>query len=172
VSPFEFQTDPPPIRAALLDIEPTRAVYSVRPLAETLATSVSQQRLNTALLALFAATALLLAAMGLCGVLSQLVAGRRREIGVRMALGARPAQIVSTVVAQAAVVTGFGIAAGLAGAMALARFMATLVFGIHARDPLTFAIVPIVLALVAAVAAILPARRAARIDPMRALREA
>jgi ABC-type antimicrobial peptide transport system permease subunit len=109
--------------------------------------------------------------MGVYGVLSQLVAGRRREIGVRMALGASPAQILSSVVVQAAAVTGFGIAAGLAGAMALARFMATLVFGIDSRDPLTFAIVPFVLALVAAVAAILPARRAATIDPMRALRE-
>ena len=95
----------------------------------------------------------------------------RREIGVRMALGARPAQILSSVVAQAAVVAGFGIAAGLAGATALARFMATLVFGIHSRDRLTFAAVPFVLALVAAVATILPVRRAATIDPMRALRE-
>jgi putative ABC transport system permease protein len=159
------------IRAALLEIEPNRAVYSVRPLADTLSNSVSQRRLNTILLALFAAMALLLAAMGVYGVLSQLVAGRRREIGVRMALGARPVQILTSVVAQAALVTGFGIAAGLGGAIALARFMATLVFGINTRDLLTFAIVPLVLAVVAAAATFLPARRAATIDPMRALRE-
>jgi ABC-type antimicrobial peptide transport system permease subunit len=158
------------LRAALHEIEPARAIYSVRTLADTLSTSVSQQRLNTILLALFAATALLLAAMGLHGVLSQLVAARRREIGVRMALGARPAQILGSVLAQAAAVTGFGIGAGLTGALLLARFMATLVFGIPARDPLTFVLVPLMLAVVAAAAAIVPARRAAAVDPMDALR--
>jgi predicted permease len=158
------------LRAALHEIEPGRAIYSVRTLADTLSTSVSQQRLNTILLALFAATALLLAAMGLHGVLSQLVAARRREIGVRMALGARPAQILGSVLAQAAAVTGFGIGAGLTGALLLARFMATLVFGIPARDPLTFVVVPLMLAAVAAAAAIVPARRAAAVDPMEVLR--
>jgi ABC-type antimicrobial peptide transport system permease subunit len=120
---------------------------------------------------MFAATALALAAMGLYGVLSQLVLGRRREIGVRMALGARPAQILRSVISQAATVTAIGIAVGLAGALVLARFMATLVFGIPSRDPLTFVVVPIVLALVAVATAIVPARRASRVDPMHALRE-
>ena len=88
-----------------------------------------------------------------------------------MALGARAAQILATVVGQAAVVTGVGIASGLAGAFVLARFMTSLVFGISARDPLTFALVPLVLAVVAGAAALIPARRAATIDPMQALRE-
>jgi predicted permease len=159
------------IRAALRETEPNRAVYAIRPLTEWIARSLSQQRINTVLLVLFAAMALLLAAMGLYGVLSQLVASRRREIGVRMALGARPTQIVTSIVAQAATVTGLGMIVGIVGALALARFMTTLVFGISARDPLTFAIVPILLALVAVLTALIPARRAARIDPMTSLRD-
>jgi predicted permease len=159
------------IRAALREIEPNRAVFAVRPLSDALSSALSQQRLNTMLLALFAAMALFLAAMGLYGVLSQLVATRRREIGVRMALGARPGQIVRSVVAQAALVTGIGIAVGLGGALALTRFMAGLVFDISAVDPVTFAVVPLLLAAVSTVTALVPARRAARVDPMRALRE-
>jgi putative ABC transport system permease protein len=158
------------MRSAMRDIEPGRAVYSVRPLADVLVESTSQQRINTLLLAAFAVTALTLASMGLYGVLSQLVAGRQREIGVRMALGARPIQIVTSVIAQAATATGLGIAAGLAGAFALAGFMATLLFGITIHDPLTFAVVPIVLALVATATSLVPARRAARLDPVHALR--
>ena len=88
-----------------------------------------------------------------------------------MALGARPVQILSAVVGQAATLTGLGMAAGLGAAFVLARFMATLVFGISARDPLTFVLVPFVLALVAAFAAIIPARRAGRVDPMEVLRD-
>jgi putative ABC transport system permease protein len=159
------------IRAALKDAEPHRAMYAVSPLIETLSLSMSRQRLSAILLALFAGTAALLAAMGLYGVMSQLVAARRREIGVRLALGARASQIVAAVAAQAAMVTLAGIVVGLAGAFALARFLSTLVFGISAHDPVTFGIVPIVLALVAAAAAFVPARRAATVDPMHALRE-
>jgi putative ABC transport system permease protein len=159
------------IRDALREIEPNRAMYAVRPLAETLNESLSQPRLNTILLVFFAATALLLAAIGLYGVLSQFVAARRREIGVRVALGARTAHILSTIVGQAALVTAAGIAAGVAGALALARSMATLVFGVSTRDPLTFVAVPLVLAIVAAIATVVPARRAARVDPMLALRD-
>ena len=159
------------IRAAIREIEPARAVYAARPLEDFLAESIAQPRLNAILLSLFAWTTLLLAALGLYGVLSQIVASRRREIGLRMALGARPAQILISVVAQAATVTGLGIAAGVAGAAALAHLMASLVFGITPRDPLTFAAAPIVLAIVAAVASIVPARRAATVDPMAALRD-
>src|SRR5262249_15185188 len=98
------------LRAAMHEIEPARAVYSVQPLAEFLSDSLSGERTNTVLLVLFAAMALLLAAMGLYGVLSQLVAARRREIGVRMALGAPPSQILAAIVGQAAILTGLGIA--------------------------------------------------------------
>ena len=103
-------------------------------------------------------------------MLSQLVASRHREIGVRIALGARPAQVLSSVAAQAAAMTGTGLALGIAGAFALARVMTTLIFRITAHDPLTFIVAPIVLAIVAAVAPVVPARRAATVDPVRALR--
>jgi putative ABC transport system permease protein len=159
------------IREALREIEPKRAMYSVRMLTDTLTESISQQRLNTVLLVLFAATALLLAGIGLYGVMSQFVSARRREIGVRMALGATPADILSTIASQAATMTGVGMLVGIAGALALARSMATLVFGVTTRDPITFASVPLVLAVVAAIATLLPARRAARVDPMVALRD-
>ena len=159
------------IREALREIEPQRAMYAVRPLVDTLAQSVSQERLNGQLLALFALTALVLAAVGLYGVMSQFVAARRREIGVRLALGARAGDILSTIAAPAAAMTAVGTAAGLGGALVLGRFMATLVFGVSTHDPFTFAIVPAVLAIAAAAATIAPARRAARIDPMQALRE-
>jgi len=159
------------IRAAIREIEPARAVYAARPLKDFLADAIAQPRLNALLLSLFAWTTLLLAALGLYGVLSQTVASRRREIGVRMALGARPAQILVSVAVQAATVTGLGIAAGVAGAAALAQVMSSLVFGIALRDPLTFAAAPLVLAIVAAVATIVPARRAAAVEPMSALRE-
>jgi putative ABC transport system permease protein len=158
------------IRTALREIEPTRAMYAVQSLDDAIAESLSQPRLNTILLGLFAMTALALAAMGLYGVLAQLVAARRREIGVRIALGAAPAAIVRTIAGQAAIVTSIGIACGLAGALLLARFMSTLVFDISTRDPITFAIVPLVLLAVAAVAALVPARRASRVDPVEALR--
>ncbi|PYR57229.1 MAG: ABC transporter permease [Acidobacteria bacterium] len=159
------------IREAVHSIEPGRAVYAARTLDEALSDSLSQPRLNTILLTLFATTALALAAIGLYGVLSQLVAARRREIGVRMALGARPAQIFSSIASQAAAITGAGLVLGIAGALALSRIMGTLVFDVTAHDPFTFALAPIVLAVVAAAATIVPARRAARVDPIHALRE-
>jgi putative ABC transport system permease protein len=159
------------IRAALIAIEPKRAMYAARTLDETLAATVSPQRLNTLLLGLFAVTALMLAGVGVYGVLAQLVAARVREIGVRMALGARGAQIVAPVVAQAVAMAAAGGAIGVAASLALARFMSALVFGISPRDPLTFGGVVVVLPLVAAAAALVPARRAAAIDPMVALRE-
>jgi hypothetical protein len=159
------------IREVMRELEPQRALYDAATLEATVAASLSQPRLNTLLLALFATTALLLAAVGLYGMLAQFVSQRRREIGVRMALGARPAQVLAQVVRHGASVTGIGLALGLVAALALARVMEALVFGIPARDPVTFAVVPAVLALIAGAATILPARRAARVEPMRALRE-
>ena len=159
------------IRAALFDIEPKRAIYNVHTLDETLARSMSQQRVNTILLCVFAATALLVAALGVYGVLSQMVATQRRDIGIRMAVGARASQIVTSILGQAAAMTLAGAAIGIAGASVLVRVMATLLFGISTYDPVTFVIVPLVLALVAGAAAVVPARRAAAIDPVQALRD-
>jgi predicted permease len=159
------------VREAVREIEPLRAVYDSAPLTERMAESLSQPRLNTILLAAFAGTTLVLAAIGLYGMLAQFVAYRRREIGVRMALGARPADVLKQVLGHAASVVGVGLALGLAGAFVLARFMASLVFGIPARDPVTFGIVPLLLAAMAAAAAAVPARRAVRVDPVQALRD-
>jgi ABC-type antimicrobial peptide transport system permease subunit len=159
------------IRDAIHSIEPRRAVYAARTLDDALSASLSQPRLNTVLLSLFATSALALAAIGLYGVLSQLVASRHREIGVRMALGARPAQVLSSIALQAAGITAAGILLGIAGALALGRVMGTLVFDVTSHDPLTLTLAPIVLAAVAAAATIVPARRAASVDPMHALRE-
>jgi putative ABC transport system permease protein len=158
------------IRSALVEIEPKRAMYSVRPLAESLTRSISQQRLNTILLSIFAATAALVAALGVYGVLSQLVAGQRREIAVRLALGARPAQIVGSIVANAGAITAVGTIAGLAAAGAVARLMGSLLFGVSTHDPATFIAVPVLLGVVAAAAAFVPARRALAIEPACALR--
>ena len=118
------------IREAVREIEPARAVYAAGGLEEFLAASIRQPRLNAILLSLFAVTTLLLAGVGLYGVLSQAVASRRREIGLRMALGARPAQILASIATQAAAVTLLGIGTGLAGAAVLARFMTSFVFDI------------------------------------------
>lgn len=160
------------IREAVRDIEPARAVYAARSLEEFLAASIAQPRLNAILLSLFAWTTLLLAAMGLYGVLSQIVSSRQREIGLRIALGATPATILASVAAHAAVVTVAGLAAGVATAAALAQLLASLLFDITPRDPLTFASVPAILAIVAAAASIVPARRALAVEPMTALRDA
>lgn len=159
------------IRAALAEIEPRRAVYAVGTLTDTLSASMSRQKLAALLLAFFAATTLLLAAMGLYGVLSQFVTSRRREIGVRLALGAPAGRILASVMGQAAAVICVGVAAGLSAAFVLARFMASLVFGVTTHDPATFAVVPLLLATVAALAALFPARRATSVDPMQALRQ-
>ena len=158
------------IRGALAEIEPQRAMYAVRPLEESLSRSMAQQRLNTVLLSLFATTALLVAALGVYGVVSQLVAGQRRDIGVRLALGARGRQIVAAVFAHVAAMTAAGTIAGLAVAAALSHVMTTLLFGISAHDPLTFAFVPLLLAVVAGAAALVPARRAVSVAPADALR--
>ena len=159
------------IRRALADTEPKRAMYAVRPLEESLSRSMAQQRLNTVLLALFAGTALLVAALGVYGVLSQLVAGQRRDIGIRRALGAQGRQILGSIFAHVGVMTAAGTIAGLAIAAAMSRLMTTLLFGISAHDPLTSVLVPLVLAGVAGVAALIPARRAVSVAPADALRE-
>jgi predicted permease len=159
------------IRSALAEIEPKRAMYAVRPLVESLSRSMAQQRLNTVLLSLFAATALLVAALGVYGVLSQLVAGQRRDIGVRLALGARGRQILAALFTHVAAMITAGTIAGLAIAAAVSRLMTTLLFGISAHDPLTFVFVPLVLAAAACGAALIPARRALRVAPAEALRD-
>jgi putative ABC transport system permease protein len=159
-----------PLRALVKEADPTVAIESILTMEDKLSTSLARPRLYAVLLGAFAGFALLIAGIGLFGVLSYSVAQRTREIGVRAALGARPGDIVRLVVRQGLLVTIGGVAAGLAAAAFLVRFLATLLYGVTASDPLSFVIVPAAVLLVAASACYLPARRAARVDPLRALR--
>ena len=160
----------PALRAAVWRLDPDLPVEGVRTMREVLGTSVAEPRFNTALIALFAGAALALAAVGIYGVLSYTVAQRTSEIGVRMALGAGRGRVLRLVVGQGMGVALLGIAVGTAGALALARVLTSLLYGVSERDPAIFAGVALLLATVAALAAYLPARRASRIEPVVALR--
>ncbi len=133
--------------------------------------SIAPRRLNFVLVSAFALVALVLTAAGLYGVMSYIVAQRTREIGMRMALGASGRQVLGMVFGQAGRVTAVGIGIGVAGALALTRLMSSLLFGVSAADPLIYAAVSVLLAAVALAAVAVPASRATRIDPLRALRD-
>ena len=159
------------VRAAIREQDPLLVVFGLEPLEQTVASSIHEQRFLMLLLALFAALALSLAAIGIHGVLSCIVAQRQREIGIRMALGASATRVVRAVVTQGVRLTVIGVVIGLVLAVAFARFIAALLFGVGPTDVATFASVVVVLAMVAAVSVWLPARRAVRIDPLVALRQ-
>ena len=136
----------------------------------TLADSLGQRRFTMLVLGAFAAVALLLAVVGVHGVLSYTVSQRTREIGIRMALGADRSMVRALVLSQGARLVGYGLALGLAGALILSRSLSTLLYGVGAADPPTFAAIAALLAAVAMLACWLPARRAARTDPLVAIR--
>ncbi len=152
-------------------VDPDVVVYGVRTMQERLYDSLARQRFSSTMLGAFAVFALLLAAVGLYGVMSHLVTQSTHDLGVLMALGARPGNIIKLVVRQGMELAGVGILAGLAGAFALTRVMASLLFGISTMDVVTFSSVPMLLAAVAIAATAIPAWRATRVDPMVALRE-
>jgi putative ABC transport system permease protein len=161
----------PAIRQRIHDLDAGLALANINTMDQWLSNSAAQPRLNTALLTSFATVALLIAAIGIYGVLAYSVNQRTREIGLRMALGATPRSVLHLIVGQGMKVVLIGIAVGLAGGLALGRAVSSLVFGVPVRDPATFSIVAVVLTAVAFAACIIPARRAARVDPMVALRE-
>ena len=152
------------------DIDPGLAVFAVEPLNVTISRSVSQRRFTAFLLGSFAALAVILAAIGVHGLLSYTVARRRQEIGIRMALGAGRGAVLGLILREGLVIVTAGLIVGLAGAVALTRLLQALLFGVSPTDPLTFVVVAGVLMVIALVATLLPARRAARVDPLPALR--
>jgi putative ABC transport system permease protein len=151
----------PALRERIWRVDRDLPVESVRTMRDLLGTSVAEPRFSAALLAGFAAAALLLAALGVYGVLSYAVAERTSEIGVRMALGAERGRVVRQVLGQGVALAAVGVVAGIAGALALARVLGSMLVGVSVRDPAVFATVAAVLAVVAVVAAWLPARRRA-----------
>jgi putative ABC transport system permease protein len=160
----------PAIVRAVQDIDPAQPITQVRRLQDWLEDSAAQPRFTTTLSGVFALVALLLAAVGIYGVLSYSVAQRTQEIGVRMAIGAQRPQIMRLVLRGGMLWAVTGIAIGLLSALALSRALGTLLFEIGARDPVTYAAVGVTLALIAMLACFIPAARATRIDPMVALR--
>jgi predicted permease len=157
-------------RREVLSINRNSPIYDIRTMQEQAASATSKTRFNAMLLVVFACLALLLSAIGIYGVMSVAVSGRTQEIGVRMALGAGTRDVMKLVLGDALVLTLAGLALGLAGAYAATRFLASQLYGVTATDPLTFAAVTLVLAVVAMMAGYVPARRASRVDPVVALR--
>jgi len=168
-------SDPAGVTAAAIRevhaVDPDAVVYDIRTMQDRLYQSMARQRFASIMLAAFAAFALLLAAVGIYGVMSYLVAQSTHDIGVRIALGARPGNILGLVVRQGMELAVAGIGMGLIGAAMLTRVMASLLFGVSATDALTFGAVALLLAAVAFAASVIPARRATTVDPIVALRE-
>lgn len=166
VSPLSLMTQ---AREAIAGVDPDQPLTGVQTADAMVAKSIATPRFTTLLVTVFGLSALLLAVVGLYGVVAYSVSQRTREIGIRIALGARRASVLGLVLAESAPVVGFGVLVGLAGALVASRLLDPLLFGVDARDPLVFALVPLLLAAVATLAILVPARRAARVDPVKAL---
>jgi putative ABC transport system permease protein len=158
------------VRDRIRSMDANLPLYSIRTMNERLAESVAPQRLTLLLMALFAIVAIMLAAIGIYGVISYNVAQRTHEIGIRMAIGAKTSDVLRLFVRQGMALAALGMALGLGAALSLTRLMASLLYGVSARDPMTFTVVTLLLALVAFAACYIPARRATRVDPIVALR--
>ncbi|MCI0348072.1 MAG: ABC transporter permease, partial [Acidobacteriales bacterium] len=158
------------IRKAVLQLDKEQPISNVQTLAQRLSTSIAPRQFSMLLLGVFAAVALVLATVGIYGVLSYAVTQRTHEIGIRMALGAGQRDVLKLVVGQGMLLTLLGMAVGLAAAFALTRLMKTLLFGVSPTDPLTITAITLLLALVALLACWIPARRATKVDPMTVLR--
>jgi putative ABC transport system permease protein len=168
------QNDPgaliPAIRQQLASLDPELPFFDVRTIDQSIARTLTTKRVTNLLLAGFATTALLLALIGIYGVMSLNVVSRTSEFGIRMALGAQAGDVLKLVIGQGLKLAGAGALLGLVGALALTRLLETLLFGVSATDPLTFVVIALSLTLVALVACWIPARRATKVDPMVALR--
>jgi putative ABC transport system permease protein len=160
----------PMIRQKVRELDPNLPLANVRTMEEWVSNSAAQPRLNARLLTLFAGMALLIAAIGIYAVLAYSVNQRTREIGLRIALGAQPGVVQRLVVVEGMKVGLIGIGIGLLGALAVGRALSSIVYGVPVRDPATFAGVAVALTIIALAACFIPARRAAKVDPMVALR--
>jgi len=158
------------IRARLQAMNRDQVMSGVQTMEQVIADLLAARRTSMIVLGVFAVVAVGLASIGIYGVISYIVGQRTQEIGIRMALGARPRDVLTSVLGQGAAMIGLGVLIGLAAAFGLTRLMANLLFGVSATDPLTFVSVAALLALVALAACYLPARRAMRVDPIVALR--
>jgi putative ABC transport system permease protein len=158
------------VRTSIYHLDKDQPVYRVMTMQQLVADSLATRRFSMALLGLFAVVASLLAAVGLYGVLSYLITERRHEIGVRMALGAQTSDVLKLVTAQGMRLALIGVALGLLGSLVLTRMMKSLLFGVGATDPMTFALFPLLLGIVSFVACYIPARRATKVDPLIAIR--
>jgi ABC-type antimicrobial peptide transport system permease subunit len=159
------------IRNEVRQLDPNLPVYDIKTFADQIDESISRERMIALLSSFFGLFALLLAGLGLYGVMAYAVSRRTREIGVRMALGAQPGNVLWLVLRETLLLVAIGIAIGLPAALAATRLTKGLLFGLTANDPLTITLAPLVMIAIAAMAGYLPARRAAQVDPMVALRQ-
>lgn len=162
---------PDQVREQVQSVDRSLPVFGAQTLNDAVSASLSQRRFSLELVALFALTALLLAGLGIYGVISYLVSERTHEIGIRLALGAQRSNILRMILGQGFGLAITGAALGIAGALIVSHLMASLLYGVKPTDPVVFAVVPLILVAVAIIASYLPARRATRMDPMIALRE-
>jgi putative ABC transport system permease protein len=158
------------LRSAIAEIDPNQPLVKVRTMEDNMAATVAQPRFRTWLIAIFAGLALMLAAVGIYGVMSYSVTRRTSEIGIRITLGAQPVDVFRIVVGEGLRFALVGVGVGVAGGLILTRLLGSFLYGISASDPLTFFAVALLLILVSATASFFPARRATRVDPIVALR--
>ena len=158
------------VREAIWKYAPDVTIARIKPMDSQVTDSLATERFQTWVVSSFGIAALLLAMLGIYGVLTYSVATRRQEIGVRMALGARGSDVLGLVVGQGLRFAAIGLAVGLVGAYAINRIMASFLFGVRPTDPVTFIVVPLLVLAVALVSSYVPAHRAAKVDPMTALR--
>jgi putative ABC transport system permease protein len=159
------------IEAEVYAEDRNQPVFDVKTMEERLADSLAAQRFHLLLIGIFAAIAMVLAAVGVYGVMSYVVTRRTREIGIRMAMGAQPRQVLRLVLGESLALAAAAVLAGLSGAWALTRYLHSMLYGVTALDNATCAVMAVALAAIAITASFVPARRASRIDPMTALRE-
>jgi putative ABC transport system permease protein len=160
----------PAVQREIRSLDPNQPISDLRTMNQVMSEWVARSRFNTLLLGLFAGLATLLSAVGIFGVMNYSVALRTRELGLRLAIGAQPRQVLLLVLRQGLLLTVIGVVLGLAAAFALTRLLSGLLFGVQAVDLSTFTTISLLLTIVSLLACYLPARRAMRIDPLRALR--